>query len=76
MKENSGDVIRTTAGQVAAELARRGVSPDEHVTVTIDPDEQVRAEPPKLAEIAARMRATAAARGLTTEIFDALLAQP
>lgn len=31
---------------------------------------------PKLADIAACMRATAAARGLTTEIFDALIAQP
>jgi len=76
MKENGVDVIRTTAGEVAAELARRGVSPDERVTVTIGPDGQARADRPKLADIAARMRATAAARGLTTEIFDALLAQP
>jgi hypothetical protein len=30
---------------------------------------------PKLAEIAAKMRATAAAHGMTTEIFDALLTQ-
>ncbi len=30
---------------------------------------------PSLAEIAAKMRATAAARGMTTEIFDAILAQ-
>ena len=76
MKENSVDVIRTTAGEVAAELARRGVRPDEPVTVTIDPDQQAPADRPKLADIAARMRTAAAARGLTTEIFDALLAQP
>jgi hypothetical protein len=30
---------------------------------------------PSLAEIAATMRATAAARGMTTEVFDAILAQ-
>ncbi|MDB5395268.1 MAG: hypothetical protein JWM91_2774 [Rhodospirillales bacterium] len=29
----------------------------------------------KLTEIAAKMRATAAARGMTTDIFDATLAQ-
>jgi hypothetical protein len=30
---------------------------------------------PSLADIAATMRATAAARGVTTEVFDAILAQ-
>ena len=31
--------IESTAGQVAAELARRGVAPGQRVTVTIEPDE-------------------------------------
>jgi hypothetical protein len=68
------EVIETTAGKVAAELARRGVDPDKRVTVTIDAPQEV--SRPKLADIASRMRQTAAERGLTTEIFDALLAKP
>jgi hypothetical protein len=67
------EVIETTAGEVAAELARRGVKPDERVTVTVEG--QATTTRPGLAEIAARMRKTAAASGLTTEIFDSLLAQ-
>jgi hypothetical protein len=31
--------IESTAGQVAAELARRGIPPDRHVTITIEPDD-------------------------------------
>ena len=31
--------IESTAGQVAAELARRGVAPDQHVTIVIEPDD-------------------------------------
>ena len=31
--------IETTAGELAAELARRGVAPGQRVTVTIEPDE-------------------------------------
>jgi hypothetical protein len=31
--------IETTAGQVADEFARRGIAPDQHVTITIEPDE-------------------------------------
>lgn len=31
--------IETTAGDVAAELARRGVSPTQRVTIAIEPDE-------------------------------------
>ena len=68
------EVIETTAGEVAAELARRGVKPNERVTVTLGAQTASR-ERSSLAEIAARMRETAAARGLTTEAFDKLLAQ-
>jgi hypothetical protein len=31
--------IESTTGQVAAELARRGIAPDRHVTVTVEPDD-------------------------------------
>jgi hypothetical protein len=33
------EFIASTAGQVAAELARRGVAPEQRVTITIEPDE-------------------------------------
>jgi hypothetical protein len=33
--------IESTAGQVAAELARRGIAPERHVTITIEPDDWV-----------------------------------
>lgn len=33
------EFVESTAGQVAAELARRGVAPEKRVTVTIEPDE-------------------------------------
>ncbi len=32
-------VIETTAGEAAAELARRGIAPEQRVTITIDPEE-------------------------------------
>lgn len=31
--------IESTAGEVAAELARRGVPPEQRVTITIEPEE-------------------------------------
>jgi len=31
-----GEVIESTAGEVAAELARRGIRPQDRVTITID----------------------------------------
>jgi len=33
------EFIESTAGQVAAELARRGIAPEQRVTITIEPDE-------------------------------------
>ena len=33
------EFIESTAGQVAAELARRGIAPDQPVTITIEPKE-------------------------------------
>jgi hypothetical protein len=38
-KETAPEFIESTAGQVAAELARRGISHDTRVTITIEPDE-------------------------------------
>jgi hypothetical protein len=35
----SPEFIESTAGQVAAELARRGIAPDQRVTITIEPNE-------------------------------------
>jgi hypothetical protein len=33
--------IESTAGQVVAELARRGIAPDQHVTVVVEPDDWI-----------------------------------
>jgi hypothetical protein len=33
--------IESTAGQVAAELERRGIAPDQQVTITIAPDDWI-----------------------------------
>lgn len=38
-EKTSPEFIESTAGQVAAELARRGVAPEKRVTITIEPDE-------------------------------------
>jgi hypothetical protein len=38
-KGTQPEFIESTAGQVAAELARRGVAPERRVTITIEPDE-------------------------------------
>ncbi len=38
-KDTAPEFIESTAGQVAAELARRGVRPDQRVTVAIEPAE-------------------------------------
>jgi hypothetical protein len=33
------DEIETTAGEVAAELARRGIGANRHVSLTVEPDD-------------------------------------
>jgi hypothetical protein len=38
-KITTPEYIESTAGQVAAELARRGIAPEKRVTVVIEPDE-------------------------------------
>ena len=61
------EVIETTVGEVAAELARRGLDPHDRVTVTIQPDELIPGRR------AARLRVIAA--GLTDEDIDRLIKQ-
>ena len=39
VKTAEPEFIASTAGQVAGELARRGVAPSQRVTITIEPDE-------------------------------------
>lgn len=39
MKVTEQQIIESTAGQVATELARRGIPPDQQLTVTIEPDD-------------------------------------
>jgi len=41
MRGRRVEVIESTAGQVAEELARRGIRPDDGVTVTIDPEQDL-----------------------------------
>ena len=40
-KATEAQFIESTAGEVAAELARRGVAPDKHVTVVVEPDDWI-----------------------------------
>jgi hypothetical protein len=35
------EVIESTAGQVTAELTRRGIRPEDRVTITIDPEQDL-----------------------------------
>ena len=56
------EVIETTVSKVAAELARRGLDPDDRVTITIEPDELI---PGRRAS-----RARVIAAGLTGDDID------
>jgi hypothetical protein len=38
-KAATPEFIESTAGQVGAELAQRGIAPDRRVTITIEPEE-------------------------------------
>lgn len=61
-------VIETTAGEVAAVLARRGISSDERVTISIEPTEEI--IPGRRAS-----RARVVAAGLTDADLDRLIKQ-
>lgn len=58
--------IESTAGQVAAELARRGIRPDQHVTVTIEPDDW-------LAEVRRFARPRVVAKGWSDADIDRII---
>jgi hypothetical protein len=40
-KATASQFIESTAAQVADELARRGIAPDKHVTVVVEPDDWI-----------------------------------
>jgi hypothetical protein len=61
------EVIETTVSRVAAELARRGLDPDDRVTITIEPDEPI----PGRREARARVIAA----GLGDDDIDRLIKQ-
>lgn len=62
------EVIETTAKEVAAELASRGVEPNDRVIITIEPDQDL---VPGRRE--SRLRVIAA--GLTDDDIDRLIKQ-
>jgi len=59
------EVIETTVSKVADELLRRGLDPDDRVTIRIEPDELI----PGRREARARVIAA----GLTDEDIDRLI---
>jgi len=61
------EVIETTVSNIAAELARRGLDPDDRVTITIEPDELI---PGRRAS-----RARVIAAGLSDDDLDRLIKQ-
>jgi hypothetical protein len=61
------EVIETTVGNVAAELSKRGLDPDDRITITIEPDELI---PGRRAS-----RARVVAAGLTDDDIDRLIKQ-
>jgi hypothetical protein len=64
---SQSEVIETNVSKVAAELASRGLDPDDRVTITIEPDELI---PGRRAS-----RARVIAAGLTDDDIDRLIKQ-
>src|SRR5438270_467086 len=62
---SQSEVIETTVSKVAVELVRRGLDPDDRVTITIEPDELI----PGRREARARVIAA----GLSDEDLDRLI---
>ena len=60
--------IESTAGQVAAELARLGIAPDKHVTIMIEPDDW-------LAEVRRQSRPKVIEAGWSHDDIDRLIKQ-
>ena len=61
------EVIETTVSEATAELSRRGLDPDDRITITIEPDELI---PGRRAS-----RARVIAAGLTDDDIDRLIKQ-
>jgi hypothetical protein len=61
------DGVERSVGKVAAELAKRGLDPEDRITITIEPDELI---PGRRAS-----RARVVAAGLTDEDIDRLIKQ-
>jgi hypothetical protein len=64
---SESEVIETTVSKVAAELAKRGLDPDDRVTIMIEPDELI---PGRRAS-----RARVIAAGLGDDDIDRLIKQ-
>jgi hypothetical protein len=64
---SQSEVIKTTVGKVAAELAKRGLDPEDRITITIEHDEMI---PGRRAS-----RARVVAAGLTDDDIDRLIKQ-
>lgn len=58
--------IESTAGKIAEELARRGIAPDQHVTITIEPDDW-------LAEVRRYARPRVVAKGWSDADIDRVI---
>ena len=58
--------IESTAGPVAAEFARRGIAPDQHIVVMIGPDDW-------LAEVRRFSRPRVIAKGWSDEDIDRII---
>jgi hypothetical protein len=65
-KVSEPQFIESTAGQVTAELARRGIAPEQHVIITIEPDDW-------LAEVRRFTRPRVIAEGWSDADIDRLI---
>jgi hypothetical protein len=63
---NRAEVIEVAAGEISAELLRRGIASDERVTVTIAPE-------PELIPGRRESRARVVAAGLSDDDIDRLI---
>ena len=64
----AGEVIETTVGEVATELARRGLDPHDHITVTVQADDW-------LTKARRESRRRVVAAGLSDDDIDRMIKQ-
>ncbi|HEY5210997.1 MAG TPA: hypothetical protein VIJ42_16280 [Stellaceae bacterium] len=62
----AGELIESTAGRVAADLARRGIEPARPITILVEPDDW-------LTQARVEMRHRVEAAGLTDDDIDRLI---